>query len=372
MKKPISAIALLVCGAFALSACGTNSSAANSPNGASSGGASADLSAYQKIVDEGTAPVTWNGPTGPSKAPANVSLAIVTCTMALEGCKLLTQGTENAAKAVNWKTNVVNVTDPTGYDQALQTVIAQGADAVVLVGVDQRLVPGGIKAAHSKKVPLVSLFQNNAPGPDGVDAEVMPDPELEGKLLASAMIVNNKGRVNALFMPDDEFSLPVAVLASAKSTLDGCDVCEVKYAPEISFTAATVGTTLPGRVVAALRQDSSINSILVGFDPPVTTVIPAMMAAGLKDQAKFYSQLGTTAALGFIADGNVMDSDVGASNEWGGWAAVDNTIRLLNGQPAVDEHVPSILLNKSNLPPKGQPFVGEEAGFKDKYLALWK
>ena len=372
MKKPISAIALLISSALALSACGTNDPKANDPSGGSSGSASGDLSEYQKIVDEGTAPVTWNGPTESSKAPANISLAIVTCTVALEGCKLLTQGTENAAKAINWKTNVVNVTDPTGYDQALQTVIAQGADAVVLVGVDQRLVPGGIKAAHSKKVPLVSLFQNNEPGPNGVDAEVMPDPKVEGKLLAAAMIVNNKGKVNALFMPDDEFSLPVAVLASTKGTLDSCSACEVKYAPEISFTAATVGTTLPGRVVAALRQDPSINSILVGFDPPVTTVIPAMTAAGLKDQAKFYSQLGTTAALGFIADGTVMDSDVGASNEWGGWGAVDNTIRLLNGQPAVEENIPSILLNKTNLPPKGQPFVGEDAGFKDKYLALWK
>jgi ABC-type sugar transport system substrate-binding protein len=372
MKKTISATAVLLSAILVLAGCGNDSSSTTSAGGTDADGGGSDLSQYQQTVDDGTAPVTWNGPTDPAKAPAGTSLAIVTCTMALEGCKLLTQGTENGAKAVGWKTNVVNVTDPTGYDQALQTVIAQGADAVVLVGVDQRLIPGGIKAAHDKKIPLVSLFQNNKPGPDGVDVEVSPDPNEEGKLLASSMIVNNDGKVNVLFMPDDEFSLPVGVLTAAKETLDGCTACDVTYAPEINFTAATVGTSLPGRVVAALRKDSSINSILVGFDPPVTTVIPAMMSAGLQDQAKFYSQLGTTAALGFIADDTVMDSDVGASNEWGGWAAVDQAIRLLNGQPTVDENVPVVLLNKSNLPPKGQPFVGEEAGFKNKYLALWK
>jgi ABC-type sugar transport system substrate-binding protein len=371
MKKTYSFAAMLLCAVLALAGCGNDSSSTTAAAGTADGGGS-DLSQYQQTVDDGTAPVAWDGPTDAAKAPSGTSLAIVTCTMALEGCKLLTEGTEHAAKAIGWKTNVVNVTDPTGYDQALQTVIAQGADAVVLVGVDQRLIPGGIKAAHSKKVPLVSLFQNNKPGPDGVDVEVSPDPNEEGKLLASSMIVNNDGKVNVLFMPDDEFSLPVGVLAAAKSTLDSCTACDVSYAPEINFTAATVGTSLPGRVVAALRKDPSINSILVGFDPPVTTVIPAIQAAGLQDQAKFYSQLGTTAALGFIADGNVMDSDVGASNEWGGWAAVDETIRLLNGQPTVDENVPVVLLTKSNLPPKGQPFVGEEAGFKDKYLALWK
>jgi ribose transport system substrate-binding protein len=373
MKKTLSAAAVVLCGALALSGCGnSDSSTTASPNGGDASSSGSSLDEFQQIVDEGTSPVTWDGPTDAAKAPGGTSLAIVTCTMALEGCKLLTEGTEHAAKAVGWETHVVNVTDPTGYDQALQTVIAQGADAVVLVGVDQRLIPAGIKAGHAKKIPLVSLFQNNKPGPDGVDVEVSPDPEQEGKLLASRMIVNNDGKVKALFMPDDEFSLPVGVLAAAKETLDGCSSCDVSYAPEINFTAATVGTSLPGRVVAALRQDKDINSILVGFDPPVTTVIPAINAAGLQDQVKFYSQLGTTAALGFIADGNVMDSDVGASNEWGGWAAVDQTIRLLNGQPTVDENVPVVLLTKDNLPAKGQPFVGDEAGFKDKYLALWK
>jgi ribose transport system substrate-binding protein len=371
MKKHLTAAAALLCGILVLTGCG-GKSADKSGSSDPSSDASADLASYQQVVDDGTAGVTWNGPTDAAKAPSDTSLAIVTCTMALEGCKLLTEGSEHAAKAVGWQSHVVNVTDPTGYDQALQTVIAQGADAVVLVGVDQRLIPGGIKAAHAKKIPLVSLFQNNEPGPDGVDVEVSPDPDQEGKLLASRMIVNNNGKVHVLFMPDDEFSLPVGVLAAAKKTLDGCSACDVKYAKEINFTAATVGTSLPGRVVAALRQDSSINSILVGFDPPVTTVIPALNAAGLKDQAKFYSQLGTTAALGFIADDNVMDSDVGASNEWGGWAAVDQAIRLLNGQPTVDENVPVVLLTKDNLPPSGEPFTGEDAGFKDKYLALWK
>ena len=371
MNKTTTAVAAVLGGMLALSACGTSDSSSGSDSAGSSG-SSADLAAYQKIVDDGTADVTWAGPTEAAKAPSDISLAIVTCTMALEGCKLLTEGTETAAEEIGWKADVVNVTDPTGYDQALQTVIASGADAVVLVGVDQHLIPSGIAAAHEKKIPLVSLFQNNEPGPDGVDVEVSPDPEQEGKLLAASMIVDHDGKVNALFMPDEEFSLPVAVLAAAKDTLDACDACDVKYADEINFTAATVGTTLPERVVASLRQDTSINSILVGFDPPVTTVIPAMMAAGLQDQAKFYSQLGTTAALGFIADGTVMSADVGASNEWGGWAAIDQTIRLLNGQPTVDENVPVVLLTKSNLPAKGEPFVGDEAGFKDKYLALWK
>lgn len=368
----IGAIVLVASGSLA--ACGGSSSGASSGTSGSSStaAAGASLDQYQKLVDDGQAAATWNGPTDPAKAPAGKSLTVVTCTQALEGCKLLTAGAVNAAKGLGWTTRVIDVTDPTKYDQAMQTAVAQGADGIILTGVDQRLVPGGLKAAKSKKVPVVSLFQNNVPGPDGVDVEVSPNPDTEGKLLAASMIVDHQGKVNALFMPDEEFSLPVAVLASAKKELQACSACTVKFAPEINFTAQTIGTTLPGRVVAALRNDPSINSMLVGYDPPVTQIIPAIEAAGLGSQAKFYSQLGTTAALGFIASGKVMSADVGASNEWGGWAAVDEVIRLLNGQPTVAENVPVVLLTSKNLPPAGQPYVGLESGFKDKYMALWK
>jgi ABC-type sugar transport system substrate-binding protein len=362
--------------ALALGACGSSSNSSSSSGSGSGSSASSSsaggLAKYQTLVKQGTAPVKWNGPTAPAKAPAGKKLTVVTCTQALEGCKLLTQGTVNAAKAVGWSTRVVDVTDPTKYDQALQTAISQGADGIVLVGVDSRLVPGGIKAGHAKHVPLVSLFQNNKPGPNGVDVEVVPDAQREGQLLAASMIVDHGGKVDALLMPDQEFSLPVAVLAAAKQALQSCSACSVQFAPEIGFTAATVSTTLPGRVVGELRTNPKINSILVGFDPPVTQVIPAIGSAGLQSKVKFYSQLGTTAALGFIADGNVMSADVGASNEWGGWGAIDETIRLLDHQKPVPENVPVTLLRKGNLPPKGQPFVGEQAGFKNKYLALWK
>jgi ribose transport system substrate-binding protein len=376
IKRAFALIAILALAVVGLSACGSSSNSSSSTTSSSSAStgtkSSSGLDQYKKAVADGQAPVKWNGPTAPAKAQAGKSLTVVTCTQALEGCKLLTQGSVNAGKAVGWKTSVIDVKDPTKYDQALRTAVSQGADAIVLVGVDSRLIPGGISAAHAKKVPLVSIFQYNTAGPDGVDVEVSPDANVEGKLLADAMIADHDGKVNVLVMPDAEFSLPVHVLAAAKQELQSCTACDVKFAPEINFTAATVNTTLPGRVVSEARTHTDINSILVGFDPPATFIIPALNSAGLQSKVKMYSQLGTTAALNFVRDKNVLAADVGASNEWGGWAGVDEAIRLMNGQKTVDETVPVVLLGPDNLPAKGQPFVGAEAGFKQKYMALWK
>ncbi|HJS93867.1 MAG TPA: substrate-binding domain-containing protein [Solirubrobacteraceae bacterium] len=381
MRRIVGLAVPWVLAAAVLGGCGSSNSsssasssagATNASAGTSSNSSSSSLASYQQAIQKGQAPVTYSGPTQPNKAPAGKSLTVVTCTEALEGCKLLTLGTVHAAQAVGWRSRVVNVTDPTQYDQAVRTAVAQGTNVIVLVGIDSRLIPGGISAAHAAKVPLVSIFQYNVPGPNSVDVEVSPDANVEGKLLADSMIVDHQGKVNVLFMPDSEFSLPVHVLAAAKQELDSCKACSVSYAPEINFTAATVNTTLPGRVVSELQTHSDINSILVGFDPPSTFIIPAIDSAGLKSKVKMYTQLGTTSALNFVREGNVLSADVGASNEWGGWAAVDEAIRLLKGEKPVDEHVPVSLLVSSNLPPKGQPFVGDSAGFKQKYLAIWK
>jgi ABC-type sugar transport system substrate-binding protein len=378
MKRTVLA-GVVALAAVAVTACGGSSSSSSAPSHSTtapshsaSAPSSGSLAQYGQAVAQGEAPVTWNGPTQPAKAPKGKTLTVVTCTEALEGCKLLTEGSVHAAQAVGWTTHVIDVQNPTGYDAAVSTAVTQGASAVVLVGIDSRLIPGGIKAAHAKNVPLVSIFQYNTPGPDSVDVEVSPDANTEGKLLADKMIADHNGKVNVLFMPDAEFSLPVHVLAAAKNELQSCSACHVTFAPEINFTATSVNTTLPGRVVAELRTNPGINSILVGFDPPSTFVIPAIDAAGLQSQVKMYTQLGTTSALNFVRQGDVLSADIGASNEWGGWAGLDEAIRLLDGQKPVAENVPVELLTSKNLPASGQPFVGAYAGFKQKYLALWK
>lgn len=375
MKRGFTLAGALLGAASLLAACGTPTSSGSTNTTAASGSGSSNntawLAKYQSAVTAAQAPVTWDGPTTKAVAPKNKFIVVVTCTEALEGCKLLTQGSVDAANALGWRNSVINVQDPTGYDQAVQTAITEGANGIVLVGVDQSLIPQGLAMAHQKHIPVVSIFQYNTPSPTGVNVEVSPSATAEGKALADAMIANTKGNVNVLFLNDAEFSLPVHMLAAAKAELAACTQCKVTYASPINFTAAVVNTNLPGEVVSAVRSDPSINSIIVGFDPPATFVIPALDQAGLKGKVKMYSQLGTTSALSFIAQNNIMTADMGASNEWGGWAGMDEMVRLLNGQPIVNENVPVLMLTASNLPPSGKPFTGDYAGFQAKYKALW-
>lgn len=338
------------------------------------GGQNGDLGHYQAVVTSALAPPPWNGPTEPAAAPKDKYLVGVSCTWALAGCRVLAQGAEHAAKRIGWRAKTIVVSDPTRYDEALETAINSGANAVVLTGVDQKLIPGGLALARKKNVPVISLYQYNEGGKYGVAVDVHPDGNLIGKLLADSAIVNNKGKVRALFLEDAEFSLPVTVLAAIRKELDACKVCDISYADPIKFTASTVNTTLPNRVVAAVRRDPKINSIFIGYDPPVALIVPALDAAGFRNRVTMYSQLGNAGPLALVRDGNIFVTDATSSEEWGGWGSVDEAIRLLDGKPVVDERIPVRLMTSTapqDLPPPGQVWVGTESGFREHYLKLW-
>jgi ribose transport system substrate-binding protein len=336
--------------------------------------ADGDWSQYEATVRAASASPPWNGPTEPAIAPKGKYLVGVSCTWTLAGCKLLAQGVETAAARLGWRSKTIVVNDPNGYDQALQTAINSGADGIVLTGVDQNLIPGGLELAKKKKVPVVSIFQYNKGGDLGVATDVHPDAGQIGKYLADAAIVNNHGVVHALFLEDAEFSLPVTVLEAVKAELAACSACKITYADPINFTANTVATTLSDRVVGALRRDPAINSIFLGFDPPASLIVPALDVAGFKGKVTMYSQLGNAGPLSLVRDGNIMAADASSSEEWGAWGGVDEVIRLMDGQPIVEENIPVRLLTSadvSQLPPVGEVWVGTESGFRDRYSKLW-
>ena len=333
-----------------------------------------DLSQYEKIAKQAQATPTWNGPTKSAPAPKEKFLVEISCTHAVEGCKKNSEAIEDVAKRLGWRYKLIVVSDATGYDAAVQTGINAGAEGIMLNGVDTKLIPGGIAAAKAKKIPIVSPQMFNEVGPYGVDADVSSDANEIGKIIAARAIADNKGEMHVLMLNIAEWPLPVLIMKSVKATLDACSQCKITYATPIDFTSSVIGTTLPQQVVAAMRRDPKINVIVEGIDPMSNFIIPALDAAGMGDKVKMYSSLANPGPLQLLRDGNVLVADVGVSLKWGVWGAMDQMIRIMNGQPTVDQVVPVQLLTMDapgSLPAPGDAFTGDPSGFTDKYLALW-
>jgi ABC-type sugar transport system substrate-binding protein len=333
-----------------------------------------DLSLYEKTVEQAQMQAPWNGPTEKAPVPKDKLLVEISCTHAVEGCKKSSEDIEAVAKRIGWRYKVIVVSDPTGFDAAMQTGINAGANGMFLQGVDAKLVPGGIASAKAKNIPLVSSQLYNPVGPYGVDADVSSDAAEVGKYLASRAIVENKGKMRVLMLNIAEWPLPVKIMNGAKATFDSCKQCEITYAKPIDFTSSVIGTTLPQEVVAAVRRDPAINVVVEGIDPMSNFIVPALDAAGMADKVKLYTSLGNPGPLKLMRDGNVVSADVGVSLKWAVWGAFDEMIRIMNGQKTVEENVPVQLLTMSapeGLPPAGESFTGDASGFSEKYLALW-
>lgn len=364
--------------AVASSACASSkgSVAASQPPAASSGSsasgsatAGGDLTQFQTILDKYTTPVTYNGPTAAAKAPTAKRVGILSCSFALEGCRLPTEGVQAAAKKLGWTSNLVVVDDPSKYNGGMKTLLVDKPDVIIATGIDTSFVGDAIRAAKAQHVLLISLIENNPVDPaNGYDSDVTPDAKAVGQAIGAKMVIDANGQLKLLNMNNQEFGFAKAITASMLDTVGQCSACKVVQ--DIKFTASEIGTSVPKSVVTALQSNPDINTVYLPFDPIVGAVVPAMLNAQLTNK-RVYSQLGTSDALNYMRQGKLLSADMATPEAWIGWAGVDQAIRLMDKLPLAAENLPIKVLTKDTLPPAGTSFTGDSADYQGKYLALW-
>ncbi len=335
------------------------------------GGASAEKLAEAKAAFEaGQTPVEWTGPTESVPAPASGSLWVISCDQSLEGCKREAQGAVDAGDALGWETHNINITDPSKFGQAVSEAVAANASAIILPSVDQSFITTALAEAKAAGIPVVSLMQGNVPGPTGVDADVTPTGKEMGELLAAAAIVQFEGKhIDLLPYIDNEYAYSAEMVEEMAKAVSGyCPDCTIE--PAVNFVSTQVGAELPAMIVAALQQNTNINVVALPFDPAAQFAVPAIVNAGMSDRVKIYSQVGNKVNIGLIKDGTVQSATIGNPSEWAGWAAVDQALRLIAGQPTVEQNLPIRVITADNIP-EGGIFTGEEADFEGHFKELW-
>lgn len=370
-----TAVLVLVTSACASSKSGSDTAAEPSDQPAATTGATADsggeLARFQAIVDKTSAAVVWNGPTEPAKAPTGKKVGILSCTFALEGCRLPTEAVAAAVKKLGWTSKTVVANDPSQYNSGLKSLLVAKPDIVFATGINASLIGEAIKAAKAQGTLLVSLIEASKVDPqNGYDADVTPDGDAVGRALGAKMVVDSKGDLRLFNMHDGEFGFAVAVEKGVLASVSECSTCKV--VKTLNFTAAEIGTSVGKSVVTGIQSNPSINALFVTYDPIIGVVVPALLNARISG-VKVYSQLGTSDALNYMRQDKLLVADMATPEAWIGWAGVDAGIRLLNKQPLVAENLPIKTLVKENLPPVGKAFTGESDGadYQSKYLALW-
>lgn len=387
MKRPLrirAAAVVLGVSALALAGCGVaDTPAADTPPADTpeeSTPAASDVD-YAAIVDVARAgfPTSWQGPTEPAAAPSGIKFAGIGSSAACSGCWAPVVGMENAAAALGWEFQSYDGQgDPAKQNAAFLSAIAWGADVIGASSVDPSQVQDGMQAAIDAGVLIVSgssaLSEPNtytyADGATEYEFDISPDYAQMGKDMADWIVNDSGGDAVVAVFGDWEFP---SVIANIEPLIAELDAVGIEQYPMIKFTANQVSTTLGPTVVGFLQSHPDVNYIVSPHDPGAAAMVPAITQAGLADSVKVISIVGSQQNIDFIRNGEVQAVDEAYDNEYMGWAMIDQSIRLLNGQPLsqpVNENMPYILLDETNLPEPGSNWVAS-FDYQSEYMTLW-
>jgi len=365
--------------AAVVAGCGGTSSSSSSPATATSSDAastttsasSSGVSQYSALAQKYEAPnTTWPGPTTGPKAQPGKTVMMITCSFAVEGCKLPADTVPALEKAIGWKIDVVDgQSSPQVYDNSIQTAINQHMNGIVLIGIASSLVANELKKAREAGLVVASWDSANTPSPDGVNINVDAPGELQGQVLASYLIAQTNGHTDAYVVNDPEFNAVIAWVKGATQTLQNCSTCRIVQSTTIA--AADLATTVPGQFVQTLRQNPQINVVVAPYNAAILAVIPAMESAGVLSRVKMGTFSAITAGFTFLHE-NKLDALIAEPHQWGTWAAFDEMNRVFAHQPQVLENVPIRLFTSAN--PGSLPTGGDWEGdvnYQQYFEKIW-
>jgi ABC-type sugar transport system substrate-binding protein len=315
-----------------LGACSSSGGGSSGP-GSSGSSRSAKLAPFEATLKKAESAMTSTAFPGPKtvtriKAPRSVRLAIVACSTSIDGCESAAVAIQQAAKLLNWNTQIFNGNaDPITQNNLIQQAANSGFNAIALTSIDPNQVQAGLRAAHAKGIPVGSFAQYVAASPTGVQFDVGADWGVMGAAAGAWFVVHTKGKGTLQAWQDKEFASDVNYMNGMIAAVKHCSTCTV--APEQSFVAADVGPSLGVRVVNTIQKDPSINVVEMGYDSAAAVAVSAIQQAALGNNVVVAGNNGASQNITWLRAGHVMGLDGIWDIAYGGYAVVDQMCRLL-------------------------------------------
>jgi ribose transport system substrate-binding protein len=374
----LAAMSVLVV-AVALAACGSSDSSSSTNSGTETsgsetsggeGGSSAGMKAAEELVAEASGPkTTWNGPTSSPPPAPDKTVGIVACGLEVPGCALVTEGAEEAARALGWTPIVIDgQSDPQATVQGINSLIARGVDAIDLVVVQPATVSEQITKAKSEGIEVITTFTPDVTEYGGLTT-VGADEKEAGAIQAAYVMTQGCGGIISF---TSEELIQVAERAEGFRDFlaaNGEEDCEI-LADE-SIPLPQLGPPEEPIVSALLQKNAgNVDWFVASFDALLRPMLTAAESQGITD-IKGIGVDGDVEALELIRKSQGQVATIGRPTQWTSWAAMDQLNRAFNGEPlAKNEGIESKLLTKDNLPPVGKSYEGE-LDFRAEYEKIW-
>jgi ribose transport system substrate-binding protein len=321
-------------------------------------------------------PVTkWTGPTEPVKAPANKNVQVISCATVAPACRDLANGAVHGAQALGWKASYIDgKASIKGYTEAFQTALNRDPDAIVTVALPESQLQTYIARAHAKNIPVVgvTVTPEKISNPKGHYDSYVTFREDSNALLEATWVINDSnGAAKVALLWDRGYPFLVNQLNAALKVLKRCTGCKVEEVAYREFATAGDPVKTQQLATSLLQRHPDVEYVMLPYGVNAQSV--ALAAKTLGRNVKVVSKNADPTNVRLVHSG-VLAAEVGSSTEWSGWGAIDDVVRLLNGQKPLGiaaHNVPLHYFVKSNAPASGTYDYTKFFDFKSEYLRLW-
>jgi ribose transport system substrate-binding protein len=318
----------------------------------------------------------WPGPKAVVKAPEHKKVVAIACATVAPFCANVTNGSVEAAKALGWDATYADGKGSVqGFVQAFESAINQKPDAIVAMAIPESLVATYIAKAHAAGIKVIAA--SSTPEKVSVenghyDAYVSVNEDKNALLQAWFTIADSGGKGKVTWMWDPGYPFLTAELEQQKKIFGSlCPGCKMEEVGLRELEAAANPVRMQQLGSGLLSRNPDAQYILTAYGLNSHSLFIAAQTAGR--QVKVVSKNNDTNNVAFVSQGQLY-AEMGTSPNWGGWATMDQTVRVLLGMPPLaptEENMPEHVFMKDNAPANGDLDWTKLYDYKTKYLQLW-
>jgi len=351
--------------------------AASAPCGGSTGGIVAESFALLKTAQQHS--TMWDGPTAGPRAAAGKSIVYVAQDMRNGGVLGVSEGVQEAAKAIGWKLKIIDgVGTVAGRVAAINQAVALKPDGIVLGSVDAQEEAAAIRAAAGRGIKIVgwhSAAGSGAIQDPPIFTNVTTDAVSVAKVAGAYALQSTACTAGAVIFWQSGDAIGIKKAETMRAVVQACPGCKVlDYVnTPLADTAARMPqntTSLLQRFGKSWTSGLGINDLYFDF------ASPALRSAGVGPSGPptFISAGdGSVAAFDRIRSGQYQIGTVAEPLYEAGWQLVDELNRALSGQPASGYVAPVHLVTKDNIQFDGGPknIYDPDNDYRSHYKAIW-
>lgn len=321
----------------------------------------------------------WDGPTAGPKAAAGKSVIFVAGDMTNGGILGVSQGVQEAGKAIGWDVRVLDGQGTVaGRTAALDQALTLKPDGIIVGGFDTNEQKVGFKQASDAGIPLVGWHSGPQPGPDataGLFANVTSVSADVAATAAALAVADSGGHAGVVIFTDSQYQIALFKARAMEAVIKKCATCTVLSFEDSPIAEASqrmpqLTTSLLQRFGDKWTYSLAINDVYFDFMPPSLT------AAGKQGDGPPHNISagdGSESAYQRIRAKQYQMATVPEPLNMQGWQLIDELNRAFAKQPW-SGYVPKIhLVTTDNIAYDGGPnnVFDPDNGYRDHYKAIW-